>query len=165
MHLKFNQRYCYPLTVTDHASRYLLLCEAMESNAEKTALTAFERLFKERGCGNVGAAFLNWNCNAPGGPASCPVNPVTGAATGDFGISSSTGTFAQYNGTFGFATDINQATAPLNTAFSIPDFITFALNGNDIGALSTTPVHSGISRTRFAGTASNQRGLHSARKP
>ena len=43
-----NQRYCYPLTVTDHASRYLLLCEAMESNAEKTAFTAFERLFKER---------------------------------------------------------------------------------------------------------------------
>ena len=27
-----NQRYCYPLTVTDHASRYLLLCDAMESN-------------------------------------------------------------------------------------------------------------------------------------
>src|SRR6185503_4027853 len=44
-----NQRYCYPLTVTDHASRYLLLCEAMESNAENTAFTAFERLFKERG--------------------------------------------------------------------------------------------------------------------
>jgi transposase InsO family protein len=44
-----DKRYCYPLTVTDHASRYLLLCEAMESNAEKPALTAFERLFKERG--------------------------------------------------------------------------------------------------------------------
>src|ERR1700721_2326270 len=44
-----NRNYCYPLTVTDHASRYLLLCEAMESNAEKTAFTAFERLFKERG--------------------------------------------------------------------------------------------------------------------
>jgi transposase InsO family protein len=43
-----DRRYYYPLTVTDHASRYLLLCEAMESNAEKTALTAFERLFKER---------------------------------------------------------------------------------------------------------------------
>ena len=25
-----DQRYCYPLTVTDHASRYLLLCEALE---------------------------------------------------------------------------------------------------------------------------------------
>ena len=45
-----DRRYCYPLTVTDHASRYLLLCEAMESNAEKPAFTAFERLFKERGC-------------------------------------------------------------------------------------------------------------------
>ncbi len=44
-----NQRYCYPLTVTDHASRYLLLCEAMESNQERFAITAFERLFKERG--------------------------------------------------------------------------------------------------------------------
>ena len=44
-----DRRYCYPLTVTDHASRYLLLCEAMESNAEKTAFTAFESLFKERG--------------------------------------------------------------------------------------------------------------------
>src|SRR5215510_11008129 len=44
-----DKRYCYPLTVTDHASRFLLLCEAMESNREKLAFTAFERLFKERG--------------------------------------------------------------------------------------------------------------------
>src|SRR5579884_3922632 len=44
-----NQRYCYPLTVTDHASRFPLLCEAMESNQEQFAFTAFERLFKERG--------------------------------------------------------------------------------------------------------------------
>ena len=44
-----NNKYCYPLTVTDHASRYLLLCEAMESNQEQFAFTAFERLFKERG--------------------------------------------------------------------------------------------------------------------
>jgi transposase InsO family protein len=42
-------RYCYPLTVTDHASRYLLLCEALESVKENSALTAFESLFKERG--------------------------------------------------------------------------------------------------------------------
>ena len=44
-----DRRYCYPLTVTDHASRYLLLCEAMESNAETPAFTAFEHLFQERG--------------------------------------------------------------------------------------------------------------------
>jgi transposase InsO family protein len=44
-----NGRYCYPLTVTDHASRYLLLCEAPESTREDLATTAFERLFRERG--------------------------------------------------------------------------------------------------------------------
>jgi transposase InsO family protein len=44
-----NGRYCYPLTVTDHASRFLLLCEALESTREELAFTAFERLFRERG--------------------------------------------------------------------------------------------------------------------
>lgn len=42
-------RYCYPLTVTDHASRFLLLCEALESTREGLAFTAFEQLFRERG--------------------------------------------------------------------------------------------------------------------
>jgi len=44
-----NRSWCYPLTVTDHASRFLLLCEAMETTREEVALTAFERLFAERG--------------------------------------------------------------------------------------------------------------------
>jgi transposase InsO family protein len=44
-----NKRYCYPLTVTDHASRYLLLCEALESNQQQPVFRAFERLFQERG--------------------------------------------------------------------------------------------------------------------
>jgi transposase InsO family protein len=44
-----NRQYCYPLTVTDQASRFLLLCEALESTREDTAFTAFERLFQERG--------------------------------------------------------------------------------------------------------------------
>ena len=30
-----NGRYCYPLTVTDHASRFLLLCEALEFDARR----------------------------------------------------------------------------------------------------------------------------------
>jgi len=42
-------RYCYPLTVTDHASRFLLLCEAHESTRESPVISAFERLFAERG--------------------------------------------------------------------------------------------------------------------
>jgi transposase InsO family protein len=44
-----NRQYCYPLTVTDHASRYLLCCEALSSTCEQYAFTAFERLFQERG--------------------------------------------------------------------------------------------------------------------
>jgi len=44
-----NGRYCYPLNVTDHASRFLLMCEALDSTREDTAITAFEQLFLERG--------------------------------------------------------------------------------------------------------------------
>ena len=44
-----NSQYCYPLTVTDHASRYLLLCEALDSTREDPAIAAFEHLFRERG--------------------------------------------------------------------------------------------------------------------
>ena len=44
-----NDRYCYPLTVTDHASRFLLLCEALDSTREEPAIAAFEHLFAERG--------------------------------------------------------------------------------------------------------------------
>jgi transposase InsO family protein len=44
-----NRRYCYPLTVTDHASRFLLECEALESTREVPVIQCFERLFSERG--------------------------------------------------------------------------------------------------------------------
>jgi hypothetical protein len=44
-----NRHYCLPLTVTAHASRYLLTCEALCSTREDLAFTAFERPFKERG--------------------------------------------------------------------------------------------------------------------
>jgi transposase InsO family protein len=42
-------RYCYPLTVTDHASRFILACEALESTKEAGAIPIFVSLFKERG--------------------------------------------------------------------------------------------------------------------
>jgi transposase InsO family protein len=44
-----NGRYCYPLTVSDHAARYLLLCEAFESTREAPVIAAFQRLFRDRG--------------------------------------------------------------------------------------------------------------------
>lgn len=44
-----NGQYCYPLTVTDQVSRYVLMCEALENIKQYNAFTAFERLFQERG--------------------------------------------------------------------------------------------------------------------
>lgn len=44
-----NNRYCYPLTITDNASRYLLTCESLESTSESTAFPVFERTFREYG--------------------------------------------------------------------------------------------------------------------
>ena len=44
-----NRRYCYPLTITDFASRYLLTCEALGTTQERFAFTVFERTFKEFG--------------------------------------------------------------------------------------------------------------------
>jgi putative transposase len=44
-----DRRYCYPLTVTDAASRYLLCCDALEATKEDLAFSAFERTFKDFG--------------------------------------------------------------------------------------------------------------------
>ena len=44
-----DKRYCYPLTITDFASRYLLCCDALESTKEAYAFTVFERVFKDFG--------------------------------------------------------------------------------------------------------------------
>jgi putative transposase len=48
-----NRRYCYPLTITDFASRYLLTCEALLTTQETFAFTVFERTFKEFGLPGV----------------------------------------------------------------------------------------------------------------
>jgi transposase InsO family protein len=44
-----NGIYCYPLTVTDGYSRYLLSCQALDSTAVAGAKPVFTRLFKEYG--------------------------------------------------------------------------------------------------------------------
>ena len=44
-----DRRYCFPLTISDFASRYLLSCEALASTQETFAFTVFERVFKEFG--------------------------------------------------------------------------------------------------------------------
>ena len=44
-----DRRYCYPLTITDFASRYLLCCDALTTTQEQYAFTVFERTFKDFG--------------------------------------------------------------------------------------------------------------------
>ena len=44
-----DRRYCYPLTITDFASRYLLCCEALEATRSLDAFEVFERTFKDFG--------------------------------------------------------------------------------------------------------------------
>jgi putative transposase len=44
-----DRKYCYPLTITDYASRYILSCEALSSTKEEFAFTVFTRAFQEHG--------------------------------------------------------------------------------------------------------------------
>ena len=44
-----SHQYCYPLTITDYQSRYLLACEGLESTKSTFAFAVFERVFKEFG--------------------------------------------------------------------------------------------------------------------
>ncbi len=44
-----DRRYCYPLTITDFASRYLIACEALHTTREAYAFSVFEGAFKEFG--------------------------------------------------------------------------------------------------------------------
>ncbi len=44
-----NHNYCYPLTITDYRSRYLLACEGLESTKADPTFSVFERAFKEYG--------------------------------------------------------------------------------------------------------------------
>jgi hypothetical protein len=118
------------------------------------------------GDGTVGATFLTWSCNAPGGPACA-------ADSGNFGVAGSTNTFAEYNGTFGFMKDLNNSSEPLNTVFSLPGFITFALNSDEVIDLSFIPLGTDTASTNCLGlthctpvlgalvTAANPLGLSS----
>jgi transposase InsO family protein len=44
-----NRQYCYPLTVSDYSSRFLLGCEGLESTQSTFAFAVFEQIFKEYG--------------------------------------------------------------------------------------------------------------------
>jgi hypothetical protein len=95
----------------------------------------------------LGAVSTTWQCDQPGDTecASAPAN------YGDFSVSASTGSFAEYNGTFGLIADINDAVQPLNTLFSLPNFMTFDLNSDITLELTFIPLGSDPESTDCAG--------------
>lgn len=44
-----NQKYCYPLTIMEHKTRFLLACDALSGTVFKQTQATFIRLFKEHG--------------------------------------------------------------------------------------------------------------------
>lgn len=44
-----NGKYCYPLTITDHFSRFLVACEGLEDIRTETVFPVFEEVFKRYG--------------------------------------------------------------------------------------------------------------------
>ena len=44
-----DRRYCYPLTITDFATRYLITCDALTTTKETYAFSVFERAFTDFG--------------------------------------------------------------------------------------------------------------------
>ena len=67
-----NKRYCYPLTVTDYRSRYLLACEGMNSTKADFAFAVFERVFREFGLPQ-GDPHRQWRALCQ---SQCPLRPV-----------------------------------------------------------------------------------------
>jgi transposase InsO family protein len=48
-----SRRYCYPLTITDRFSRFLIKCEALEGTHVETAISVFDQAFREFGLPTV----------------------------------------------------------------------------------------------------------------
>lgn len=44
-----NKKHCFPLTITDQVSRFLIACEALSGTSENPCYFVFERAFKEHG--------------------------------------------------------------------------------------------------------------------
>ena len=58
-----DRRYCYPLTITDFASRYLISCDALSTTRAAYAFAVFERAFKDF---SLPQAIRTDNRNRPG---------------------------------------------------------------------------------------------------
>ena len=67
-----DRRYCYPLTITDFASRYVIACEALSTTKEAYAFTVFESAFREFGL----PAAIRTDNGVPFASPQCPLQPL-----------------------------------------------------------------------------------------
>src|SRR5881397_1161458 len=79
-----DRRYCYPLTVTDFASRFLLTCEALTTTQERYAFLVFERVFTEFG---LPAAIRTDNGMPFGSPGRSTASANSRCGGSDWGFS------------------------------------------------------------------------------
>ena len=77
-----NRRYCYPLTITDFASRYLLTCEALSTAQERFAFTAFDRAFRALACRARSALTMGSRSRDPPRYTGSASSPCGGSAWG-----------------------------------------------------------------------------------
>lgn len=102
-----------------------------------------------------GADFLIFQCNQAG-------DPLAGGCTsgnGDFAVNSSSGSFAQYNSSFGQIQSISNSTAPLGTIFSLANFIVFdnpgnSTTGNIVFTLTSIPLGNDTQSATCSGLSS-----------
>lgn len=70
-----NKRYCYPLTISDYRSRYLLACEGLESTKSNFAFSVFERAFRDFGLPHAVRGDNRSPLPAPVRCSACPGSP------------------------------------------------------------------------------------------
>jgi hypothetical protein len=95
------------------------------------------------GSAHQSVAALNWDCIAAAGAPTCA------AGEGSFFVTPSTGTFAQYDNTYGLQKDLG--VTDLNAPLAIPDYITFALNTNETIELTFIPLGTDTQSTTCTG--------------
>jgi len=73
-----DKSYCYPLTITDLATRYLICCDALTSRRAEPAFTVFDRAFKD-----FGLPVLSALTTALRSPARAPSSAYRDSSCGD----------------------------------------------------------------------------------
>ena len=99
-----DRRYCYPLTITDFASRYLFACEALATTKEAYAFPVFEAVFKKYG--------LPKAIRTDSFPSQVPMRSLASASSRSGGSGSASRSSASSQGTRSRTAAMNACISP-----------------------------------------------------